>query len=391
MTEPGKKIMEIDKGTTKDLEVGTGGIRFTNANEVMEFAKMMAASGSAVPKHLRGQPGSCLGVIDDAIRFDMSPYALARKSYFVNDNLAYEAQVFAAIVHKFAPLRERPSPTYDGEGNKRVCRIVYRLKNGQDIEHKSPEIGNIYPKNSPLWKSDPDQQLAYYTLRSGARRLFPEIVLGIIDYEEAMTIDVTPEKQSLAEKLADKSGEKVEGFNPDNIHLEFSDEDESEGGEKPSAIQSAPQTDDAADGQAGATASLDEAPATINEEKSDKADSSLASDQEEVDSETGADQSTSSDNNDEASNEDSDEIDRDWLFIVAKNVIAEMKRSDADIDGRLDPFRAEAKKEAKNKATIQKVVSIAGHAKSVVAKEMEQADAIAMIAGLIGRDESDLS
>jgi RecT family len=191
-----EKIEErIDKTLTSAMGVSDQGISFRTASEVMEFAKMMAVSGSAVPPHLRGQPGACLGIIDDAIRFGFSPYALARKSYFVNDNLAYEAQVLSAIVCARAPFRERPEILFEGEGNERICIVVFRFLSGEDRDYRSPVFGKINPKNSPLWKNDPDQQHAYYSIRAAARRHCSDVLMGIYDYEElaaSRARDVTP-------------------------------------------------------------------------------------------------------------------------------------------------------------------------------------------------------
>jgi len=195
---------KINTQVSSAIAVGTGGISFQNAGEVMEYAKMMAVSGSAVPKHLRGQPGACLGIIDDAIRFQTSPYALARKSYFVNDNLAYEAQVLAGIVNAHAPLKQRPQIAYEGDGADRICIVTGEFKDGAVRDYRSPRIGSITPKNSPLWKNDPDQQLAYYSLRGFARRHCPEILLGIYDVEEMRSIDHSDDepRPSLADRLA---------------------------------------------------------------------------------------------------------------------------------------------------------------------------------------------
>lgn len=207
-TQSDSRMLAIEEKINRDVSsaitVGVGGITFQNAGEVMEYAKMMAVSGSAVPKHLRGQPGACLGIIDDAIRFRTSPYALARKSYFVNDNLAYEAQVIAGVINAFAPLKQRPDIKWEGEGPDRVCIVIAEFKDGAVREVKSPKLKDIHPKNSPLWKSDPDQQQSYYTLRSFARRWCPEIILGIYDVEEmrfAEMRDVSPEQPSVMQRL----------------------------------------------------------------------------------------------------------------------------------------------------------------------------------------------
>jgi hypothetical protein len=198
MTENNLIERKVDHDLADTIAIGKGGINFDNAGQVMEYAKLMAASQSAVPKHLRGQPGACLGILDDAIRFRINPYALARKSYFVNDMLAYEAQVFMAIVNAHAPLKTRPEIKWEGEGPDRRCIVVGTFRDGAVREYKSPRFADIQPKNSPLWKNDPDQQQSYFSLRGFARRWCPEVILGIHDVDElreaAMT-DVTPKPE----------------------------------------------------------------------------------------------------------------------------------------------------------------------------------------------------
>ncbi|WP_208734721.1 recombinase RecT, partial [Corallococcus praedator] len=69
-------------------------------------------------------------------------------------------------------------------------------------------ISQITIKNSPLWKTDPDQQLAYYSGRSWVRRYKPEMLLGIYDVDEMEGVrvgpeaarDVTPRKSGFAAK-----------------------------------------------------------------------------------------------------------------------------------------------------------------------------------------------
>jgi hypothetical protein len=192
---------KVDHDLADTIAIGKGGINFDNAGQVMEYAKLMAASQSAVPKHLRGQPGACLGILDDAIRFGINPYALARKSYFVNDTLAYEAAVFMAVVNAHAPLKTRPDIKWQGEGPERVCIVTGIFRDGAVREYRSPRFADIQPKNSPLWKHDPDQQQSYFSLRGFARRWCPEVILGIHDVDElreaAMT-DVTPKPEPAA-------------------------------------------------------------------------------------------------------------------------------------------------------------------------------------------------
>lgn len=280
----------IDRNISDSIAVGTGGITFQNAGEVMEYAKMMAVSGSAVPKHLRGQPGACLGIIDDAIRFRTSPYALARKSFFVNDNLAYEAQVIAGIVNRFAPLTERPDVTYSGEGSERKCFVTFKFRDGAVRVYESPAFKNINPKNSPLWKNDPDQQQAYYSLRAGARRYCPEVILGMFDVDELRhTIEhhEVEERPTLADRLAQAKQEAPqarEGFDPAFVARETAEpagEPETEHEPSPSAPVP-PEDDTAAESTPVGSAATESAPASSQESGGVEADAQPPAEQEQA-------------------------------------------------------------------------------------------------------------
>jgi hypothetical protein len=169
-----------------------------NFNEAVVMAEMMARADVAVPKPLRGNPGACLAVVMRSIAWEMDCWAVATKTYVVNDQLAYEAQLFAAVIHMRAPIKGRPIYEYAGDGPTRVCRVIVDLADGSgQRDYPTPEIGKITVKNSPLWKSDPDQQLAYMAIRSLARRYFPEIILGVYTPEELR-------EQATADAEADK-------------------------------------------------------------------------------------------------------------------------------------------------------------------------------------------
>lgn len=185
-----------------------GGLVFTNALEMMDFAKLMAVSDKAVRPHLRNNVGACLGIIVQANDWGMSPYSVANKSYLVNDQFAYESQLIQAVILKRAPIKGRIKFGYEGEGDQRVCVASAVALDGEAVEYRSPPLGKISPKNSPLWKSDPDQQLAYFCGRALCRRHFPDVLLGVYDRDElegAPPIkDVTPQPTGLAARLASK-------------------------------------------------------------------------------------------------------------------------------------------------------------------------------------------
>ena len=203
-----------------------GGIMFQNMAEVLEFAKLMSVSDVAVPKHLRGNPGACLSIVTQALEWRMSAFSVANKSYSVNDRLAYESQLVHAVVEARAPLQRRLRDRYAGEGAKRTCTVIGHFKNEPDpVEYTSPEIGSITPKNSPLWKSDPDQQLWYYSVRAFARRYCPDVLLGIYAEDELerttagpdTAVDVTPKPDVKARLGGNKT---KRGFSAAHVEAE---------------------------------------------------------------------------------------------------------------------------------------------------------------------------
>ncbi len=156
----------------------------------------MAVAGQAVPKHLRGVPGACLAVSVQALNWRMDPFAVANKSYMVNDRIAYEAQLIHAVIEQRAPIKGRIKGTLSGEGAKLKWTLSATTTDGDIVNFVGNEIGNITTKHSPLWKSDPSQQLWYYSVRAMCRRHFPDVLLGVYEKDEIKHAegmrDVTP-------------------------------------------------------------------------------------------------------------------------------------------------------------------------------------------------------
>lgn len=193
----------IDKEVTGGLSIAsTGQLAFTNVNEMMEVAKLMSLSQVAVPKHLRENPGACLAVVIQASTWQMSPFAVANKSYSVNDRLAYESQMINAVILNRAPIKGRLKYTYDGDGPTRRCTVSAETLDADTVSYTSPMFKDIKVKNSPLWTQDPDQQLAYYSSRAMCRRHFPDVILGVYTPEEMNEEmrDVTPDRPQTAQE-----------------------------------------------------------------------------------------------------------------------------------------------------------------------------------------------
>ncbi|WP_139251581.1 recombinase RecT [Kaistia soli] len=191
--------------------------------DVVAFADLMSRSQHAIPKHLRGNPGACMAVTMQALRWEMDPFAVAAKAYSVNDMIAYEAQLIAAVVYTRAPIKRRPDYAFSGAGADLVCTVTCEMLDGSVKVYVSPREGDIKTKNSPLWKTDPQQQLGYYSIRSWARRYTPEVLLGVYapdeleEYRADRARDVTP--SNMAERLAATKGEG--GFSSARVETEI--------------------------------------------------------------------------------------------------------------------------------------------------------------------------
>jgi RecT family len=204
------------------------------------IAEAMARS-KTIAKILRGDVYACIAIVDMAQNWGFSHYQVARLVYDVNGQMGFEAQLIHAVIlahgHRYG-LIGRLQFKYDGEDDNRCCSVSGIFKNEVAAQvYRSPPIGKITPKNSPLWRADPDQQLGYFSVRSWARKYAPEIIMGIYTRDELIdnphlgadnAIDVTKQADELAQRLQNAAqatnGQQKEGFAPTAVKDAFSEE-----------------------------------------------------------------------------------------------------------------------------------------------------------------------
>jgi hypothetical protein len=173
-----------------------------NGRELMDMSNLMAQAGLMVKDIYRGNAGACMALIAVCAPYGLNPLQVSWKTYQTKPDapIAYEAQVIVAMLNSSGVLKGG-SLDYEffGEGRGRYCVATGTLKNGGAVKAvQTPPLSQIGPQNSPLWKTDPDQQLAYYAGRAWARRHRPEMLLGIYAPDEEPAIgpdaarDVTP-------------------------------------------------------------------------------------------------------------------------------------------------------------------------------------------------------
>ena len=177
-----------------------------NGRELMDLANMMAASGPMVRDFYRNNAGACAALIMICQPYGFNPFLVNWKTYRASNDdkapIAFEAQLINAMVKQSAPIKGHFQYTYGGEAESRFVKVVgIDRASGDALEYISPPKSQIAVKNSPLWKGDTDQQLAYYGVRAWCRRWFPELLLGIYSAEEieaAGPRDVTPKDSGFA-------------------------------------------------------------------------------------------------------------------------------------------------------------------------------------------------
>lgn len=175
----------------------------TNGRELMDMANMMSQSGPMVKEIFRGNPGACMALIAVCAPYGLNPLQVSWHAYKASKGddapISYEAKVIVAMLNGSGILKGGSLDfEFGGNGEGRFCIAKGVLKDGSEKTIETPPLSQIHPKNSPLWKTDPDQQLAYYAGRAWVRRHRPEMMLGVYSVDEEPAIgpdnarDITP-------------------------------------------------------------------------------------------------------------------------------------------------------------------------------------------------------
>lgn len=160
------------------------------SNDTMEkafrMAELMASGKSTVPRHLQGSPADCMAVTLQALQWNMSPFAVAQKTHIVNGTLGYEAQLVNAVLQSTGAIVGEFEYEYRGATMADLeCRVAAiprgktALKWGEWLS-----IKDVTTKNSPLWKTNPKQQMGYLQVKNWARAFKPGAILGVYTPDE---------------------------------------------------------------------------------------------------------------------------------------------------------------------------------------------------------------
>jgi hypothetical protein len=151
-------------------------------DDAIRLAKAMSTI-KELPKHLHDSVGTCLMVVDQALRWQMSPFAVAQESANIQGKMMYSGKLMAAAVESMGAIRGGFDYQFSGEGDDRTI-TVSAVRTGETEPRKMTiRLGDVKTDNA-MWKKQPDQQLVYSGSRNWARRWTPAALLGAYSPEE---------------------------------------------------------------------------------------------------------------------------------------------------------------------------------------------------------------
>lgn len=181
----------------------------SDASGAMQLANMMS-TGKLVPNHLQRSPGDCLMVIEQAMRWGMSPFAVAQCTSVIQGKLMFEGKLVAAALNSSGVLKGRLDYKFSGEGATRSITVIGTLKGESEPRDISVELKDAKTSNG-MWTKQPDQQLVYFATRAWARRHAPEVMLGVYSPEE---FDEQPKRDNFAGTTIEAKAEAAQIFYP---------------------------------------------------------------------------------------------------------------------------------------------------------------------------------
>ncbi len=126
---------------------------------------------------------NCFLVVEQSVRWGMSPFAVAPETYVVGGKLAFQGKLVLAVVNELAGLEKRLDFEWSGEGKTRQITIRGRFK-GDPVERVDTIVWDKVKTDNKMWAADPDQKLLYTGVLHWARRWCPEVVLGVKTIED---------------------------------------------------------------------------------------------------------------------------------------------------------------------------------------------------------------
>ncbi|MEH3196697.1 recombinase RecT [Klebsiella variicola] len=205
-----RNIAVIDQQAPSTMNNGSLLLNGDVMDRMMKIADVMSQGISTVPKHLQGKPSDCLAIVMQAARWGMDPYVVGQKTHVINGTLGYEAQLVSAVLTATGAIRGRFHYEYRGEKDLMECRVGAVISGEKDITwNEWLCVSEVTIKNSPLWKSNPKQQIGYLQVKYWARAYTPWAILGVYtpdELEERVEREINPPQRMTVDEITSETG-----------------------------------------------------------------------------------------------------------------------------------------------------------------------------------------
>lgn len=173
-----------------------------------QLAEIMASATCSIPRHLQGKPGDCFAIIAQAAQWRLNPFVVAQKTHIVNGALGYEAQLINAVITSMNVTSDRFRYEYVGDwdnfrksGYSKNAEAGCGVNVGATLKGETEirwmplplYMESVTTRNSPLWKTNPQQQLAYLAVKYWVRLYAPDALLGVYSDDELAVTEEIPQ------------------------------------------------------------------------------------------------------------------------------------------------------------------------------------------------------
>jgi hypothetical protein len=186
-------------------------------DQAIRLAKAMS-SAKMLPKHLQDDVGTCLMIVEQAMRWGMSPFAVAQCTSSIGGKLMWEGKLVAAAVESCGAIEGHFDYDLKGEGDDRQVTVSAKRRGETSNRQLTIRLRDVRTTNEH-WKKQPDQMLCYSGVRNWARRFTPSALLGVYSPEE-FSRDGKPAEEVFAGTTLNHEAEPPAQTERDRINAE---------------------------------------------------------------------------------------------------------------------------------------------------------------------------
>lgn len=159
-------------------------------DEAIRLAELMARA-KMVPKHLHDDVGTCFLIVEQALRWQMSPFAVAQCTSNIGGKLMWEGKLIAAAASSCGAITGEFDYQFEGDPkNPETLSVIASATRASDGQVRTMKLSWLDAKtDNQFWKKQPEQQLSYAVARVWCRRWTPGVILGVFAPEEFNKVD----------------------------------------------------------------------------------------------------------------------------------------------------------------------------------------------------------